>query len=71
LLLVLPAAVNTLPPSLDNHASRYLPMIAGTQVMTTVQDTSLLHPWQGLGVFCLYAVAAIAAGAVVLLRRDA
>jgi ABC-2 type transport system permease protein len=46
-------------------------MIAGTQVMTTVRDPSLLSPWKGIGVFALYALVAIAAGAVGLQRRDA
>jgi hypothetical protein len=71
LLLVLPAVVSALPPSLYNDVFRYLPMIAGTQAMTTVRDSSLLTPWQGIGVFGLYAAGAIAAGAVGLLRRDA
>jgi ABC-2 type transport system permease protein len=71
LLLVLPAVVNALPPSLYNDVFRYLPMPAGTQIMTTVQDSSLLTPWAGIGVLSLYAIAAIWAGAVMLKRRDA
>ena len=46
-------------------------MPAGTQIMTTVQDSSLLTPWAGIGVLSLYAIAAIWAGAVMLKRRDA
>jgi ABC-type transport system involved in multi-copper enzyme maturation permease subunit len=71
LLLVLPAVVNALPASLYNEVNKYLPMVAGTQVLTTVRDTSLLAPWAGIGVFSLYAVAALGAGAVMLKRRDA
>ena len=71
LLLVLPALANALPRSLYDDVFRYLPMPAGTQIMTTVRDSSLLTPWAGIGVFCLYAAAAIAAGALVLVRRDA
>jgi ABC-2 type transport system permease protein len=71
LLLVLPAVVAALPTSLYNDVFKYLPMPAGTQVMTTVRDSSLLTPWAGIGVLCLYAVAAVAAGAVMLKRRDA
>ena len=71
LLLVLPAVVNALPSSLYNDVFKYLPMPAGTQAMTTVRDSSLLTPWAGIGVFCLYAVGAVAAGAVMLKRRDA
>jgi ABC-2 type transport system permease protein len=71
LLLVLPAIVSALPTSLYNDVFRYLPMPAGTQILTTVKDSNLLTPWAGIGVFCLYAVAAIGAGALVLQRRDA
>jgi ABC-2 type transport system permease protein len=60
-----------LPPSLYADVYRFLPLMAGSQVMTTVRDTSLLAPWSGIGVFALYAVAAVAGGAVVLKRRDA
>jgi ABC-type transport system involved in multi-copper enzyme maturation permease subunit len=71
LLLVLPAVVSALPKSLYDDIYRFLPMMAGSQIMTTVRDTSLLTPWKGIGVFCLYAVGAIAAGAVMLKHRDA
>lgn len=71
LLLVLPAIVNALPASWYNDVNKYLPMIAGTQIMTTRLDPSLLAPWTGLGVMALYAAAVIAVGAVGLRRRDA
>lgn len=71
LLLVLPAIAAAFPPSLYNDVFRFLPMIAGTQVMTTVGDSTLLTAWEGIGVFALYAIAAIAAGAVMLRRHDA
>ena len=71
LLLVLPAIVAALPASLYNDVFRYLPMPSGTQVLTTVPDSSLLTPWAGIGVFSLYALAALIAGAVMLKRRDA
>jgi len=72
LMLVLPPIANALPSSLYNDIDKYLPLIAGTQVMTTVGGgSSVLSPWAGMGVFTLYAVAAIGLGAVVLKRRDA
>jgi len=71
LMLVLPPIVGALPPSLYNDTYRYLPLMAGSQVMTTVAAPSLLSPWAGIGVFALYAVAAVVGGAVVLKRRDA
>ena len=71
LLLVLPVLAAALPTSLYNDMFRYLPMVAGTQVMTTVPDSTLLTPWHGIGVFFLYAVAAIGGGAFVFRHRDA
>jgi hypothetical protein len=71
LLLVLPAIVNALPQSLYNDVYKYLPMTAGTQVMTTLKDPSMLSPWAGIAVLALYAVAAIAAGAYMLQHHDA
>jgi ABC-type transport system involved in multi-copper enzyme maturation permease subunit len=71
LLLVLPAIVSALPPSLYADVYRFLPMVAGAQAMTTTGDPSLLAPWPGIGVFALYAVAAMALGAFALRRRDA
>jgi ABC-2 type transport system permease protein len=71
LLLVLPAIVSALPANLFNDIDKFLPMIAGTQIMTTIPDSGSLSPWAGIGVFALYAVAAIAAGAFMLQRRDA
>ncbi len=71
LLLVLPAIAAALPASLYNDVFRYLPMVAGTQAITTIPDPTLLTPWQGIGVFFLYAAAAICAGAFVLRHHDA
>lgn len=71
MVLVLPALAAALPRSLYNDIYRYLPLPAGTQIMTTVTDHSLLRPWDGIAVLAIYAVVAIAVGAVVLLRRDA
>jgi ABC-type transport system involved in multi-copper enzyme maturation permease subunit len=71
LLLVLPAIAAALPASLYADVFKYLPMPAGTQVLTTVGDPSLLSPWAGIGVFAIYAAVAIGAGAVMLKRRDA
>ncbi|HEX3539915.1 MAG TPA: hypothetical protein VHT75_05665 [Acidimicrobiales bacterium] len=71
LLLVLPALAAALPTSLYNDIYKYLPMPAGTQALTTVHDPAFLGPWAGIGVFCVYAVIAIAAGAVMLRRHDA
>jgi ABC-2 type transport system permease protein len=71
LLLVLPILGQALPSSMQTHVNKYLPMNAGSSIMTSRQDPDLLGPWTGLGVFALYAIAALAIGLTVLRRRDA
>lgn len=71
LLLVLPVLAQALPTSWYNHVFKFLPTPAGTQIITTVSDPSSLSPWDGIAVFAVYAVAAVAIGALVLRRRDA
>jgi len=70
-LLVLPAIVAALPNNLQNDIGKFLPLLAGTQILTTQRDSNVLSPWAGIGVFALYAVVAIAAGSVMLMKRDA
>lgn len=71
LLLVLPLLAQALPSSLQQHVSKYLPLLAGTAGMTTQHDPDQLAPWAGLGVFALYVVAALGIGLFMLRRRDA
>jgi hypothetical protein len=71
LILVLPLLAQALPSSLQDHVNKYLPLLAGTQGMTTHTDGDLLSPWAGLGVFGIYVVAALAIGLISLRRRDA
>lgn len=71
LLLVLPLLAQALPSSLQQHVSKYLPLLAGTAGMNTQSGTDQLAPWTGLGVFALYVVAALGIGLYVLRRRDA
>jgi ABC-2 type transport system permease protein len=71
LLLVLPLLAEALPSSLQQHVTKYLPLLAGTAGMQTVGGTDQLSPWAGLGVFALWVVAALGVGAYVLRRRDA
>jgi len=71
LLLVLPLLAQALPSSLQQDVSKYLPLLAGTVIMTTQHGTDQLAPWTGLGVFAIYVAAALALGLVVLQRRDA
>lgn len=65
------ALVDLLPDSWRNAIIDYLPANAGSQIFTVVQTHDALAPWTGLGVFCLYAAAAIGAGFVLVAKRDA
>ena len=71
LMLVLPLLAQALPTSLQQHISKYLPLLAGTAGMNTVSSSDQLSPWTGLGLFALYVVAALGIGLYVLRRRDA
>lgn len=72
IVLVAPLLVNALPNPYSGDIAKYLPLYAGTQIMTTVnRDPSMLGPWAGLGVVALYAIAALIGGAIVLNRLDA
>lgn len=71
LLLVLPLLAQALPSSLQQHVTKFLPLLAGTAGMNTVGGTDQLSPWTGLGVFAIYVVAALGIGLFVLKRRDA
>ncbi len=71
LILVLPGIAHALPQSWQDHVNQYLPSNAGTQIWHIRLDPHTLSPWAGLGVFCIYAAVALAAGALLLSRRDA
>jgi ABC-2 type transport system permease protein len=70
LILVLPAVAQALPTSIRDSVDKYLPGNAGQAIFHTIRDTSTLSPWVGLGVFALYAGAALSAGLVLVGRRD-
>ena len=72
LLFVLPGITALLPSSTGDAISPYLPLDAGTAVLTsTFDNTHHLTPWAGFAVFCAYAAVIIIAGAVRLARSDA
>lgn len=71
LLLVLPLLAQALPTNLEQDVSKYLPLLAGTAGMNTVDVSDRLTPWTGLGVFALYVVVSLGVGLYVLHRRDA
>jgi ABC-2 type transport system permease protein len=63
--------VALLPTSWRNHVMRYLPINAGTQIMSVQGSHDMLGPWAGLGVLLLYAAIALGVGALLLVGRDA
>jgi hypothetical protein len=70
-LFAVNALIELLPTDLRNDVINYLPSNAGSQIFTTHPTSSALSPWVGLGVLCLYAVAALAVGLFLVERRDA
>ena len=70
LLLVLPVVIGLLPGSISDTVSKFLPGEAGGSFVTTHQAANTLDPLIGIGVLALWTAAALAAAAVVLLRRD-
>ena len=60
-----------LPRSWQDTIGPYLPLNAGESAYTVQAQAHALPPWAGLGVFCLYAAAALAAGFILISRRDA
>lgn len=72
ILLVLPLLTNALPSPYSTDVAKYLPLNAGTQILTTTHpDPTMLGPWTGLAVTAVYALVALVVGAVTLSRRDA
>jgi ABC-type transport system involved in multi-copper enzyme maturation permease subunit len=71
ILFVLPGIVSALPRATQDAINQYLPSNAGQQIFALRIDPHTLQPWAGLGVFCIYAAAALAAAAILLRRRDA
>ena len=74
ILFVLPVLTSFLPSSMD-AIQKYLPDSAAQAILSGNASTStgddVLSAWLGLGVFFLYAAAALAAAAFTLVRRDA
>lgn len=69
-LFVPPLIMELLPQSWQTTISPYLPMAAGSQIYSVNHAPGSLGFWPGLGIFCLYAAAALGGGFTVLTRRD-
>jgi ABC-type transport system involved in multi-copper enzyme maturation permease subunit len=71
IVLVAPLLTNALPAPYSTDVAKYLPLNAGTQIITTINpDPTMLGPWAGIGITALYALVALLAGALILKRRD-
>jgi hypothetical protein len=53
LLFASTAVIDLLPTTWRNHAIKYMPANAGTQILTARRPHDMLTPWVGFGVFCL------------------
>ena len=60
-----------LPADWRNDIINWLPANAGSQIFTVVHPPGALRPWAGLGVFCVYAMVAMAVAWVLVTARDA
>ncbi|MGH3166532.1 MAG: hypothetical protein ACRDN0_11655, partial [Trebonia sp.] len=69
-MLVLPIVVAGLPSSIGNDVERFLPESVGS-VMINNPVPHGFGPWTGFLILCGYAVVILAAGTVLLVRRDA
>jgi ABC-2 type transport system permease protein len=71
-VFVLPILSGLLPSSWGAHINAYLPEQAGSLIDKTHQTSGqLLSPWQGFGVFCIWAALMLAGAAYMLQKRDA
>ncbi len=71
ILFVLPLILVPLGYSVQNSVGQFMPMLIAENSLTAVKPMShALSPAVGLGMLCLYAVAALAAGGWALARRD-
>lgn len=70
ILFALTAVTDLLPTNWRNDVINYLPANAGSQIITVIHPSRALAPWAGLGVLCLYTLAALTAATILITRRD-
>jgi hypothetical protein len=70
LMFVVPGITAILPNSWGDKIDPYLPLSAGTDIMAIHPDPNALAAWTGFLLFLGYALVALAASAVLLVRRD-
>ena len=66
--------LQALPSSINNSINKFLPLNI-SDTMTTVNhslgQSPSFAPWTGFGLLCGYAIAALAVGGWLMVRRDA
>jgi hypothetical protein len=71
-LFVPPLLLDVLPGAMKTTIGPYIPMVSGSQIfVATNREATSLAPWTGLGVFCIYAAAALLSGFALVNHRDA
>jgi ABC-2 type transport system permease protein len=74
MLFVLFILVNFLPRSWQDHADKWIPFNAGSQIWrasAALPGEHMFSPWTGFGVFAGYAAIAIIGGLILFRERDA
>ena len=75
MLLVVPLVLQAFPSSVRHAVLRYLPVNLGNAMTSvhpqTLGGTPMFSPWAAFGILCGYAVAALAVGGWLMVRRDA
>ena len=71
LLYGLPLAAGFLPASMAADITKYLPATAGQAITSVHPDPTMLQPWTGFGVLCLYAAVLLGLSAARMRRGDA
>ena len=71
LVLILPLVVSPLPDPWGRDIVKYLPANAGQAIVNIHPAPGFLAPWTGFAVLCAWALAALAAAAWLINRRDA
>lgn len=71
LLLIPPLLLELLPDSWKTAVTPYTPLQAGSAIVSIHQDPGSLGPGGGFGLFCAYALLALAPGFILINHRDA
>ncbi len=70
-LLIVPPLTQLLPGDWGASISKWFTSNAGQQILVVRPDAGAPEPWAGFVVFCLWGLAVLVIGAVLLQRRDA